>query len=73
MTTLWNSMSPVRPHIAKSYFETYKIYDHMQEIRPKSQKFTEILKGVVSCFGITAVLPDHIRIQLNFLRSWGIL
>ena len=20
----------MRPHIAKSYFETYKIYDHMQ-------------------------------------------
>ena len=34
----------VRPLIAKSYFETYKIYDHMQEIRPISKKFTEILK-----------------------------
>ena len=34
----------MRPHTAKSYFETFKIYDHMQEIRPISQKFTEILK-----------------------------
>ena len=23
-----------RPHVAKSYFETYKSYDHMQNFRP---------------------------------------
>ena len=34
----------VRPHIAKSYFETYKIYDPMQKVRPISQKFAEILR-----------------------------
>ena len=27
----------VRSHIAKSYFETYRIYDHMQKINPKSR------------------------------------
>ena len=31
-----------RPHVAKSYFETYKSYDHMQNFRPLSQKFSEI-------------------------------
>ena len=31
-----------RPHVAKSYFETYKRYDHMQNFRPLSQKFSEI-------------------------------
>ena len=30
------------PHVAKSYFETYKSYDHMQNFRPLSQKFSEI-------------------------------
>ena len=36
--------SAVSPHIAKSYFETYKIYDHLQKIRCLSQKFTDILR-----------------------------
>ena len=36
--------SAVRPHFAKSYFETYKIHDNMQKIRPITQKFTEILR-----------------------------
>ena len=31
-----------RSHVAKSYFETYKSYDHMQNFRPLSQKFSEI-------------------------------
>ena len=31
-----------RQHVAKSYFETYKSYDHMQSFRPLSQKFSEI-------------------------------
>ena len=31
-----------RPHVAKSYFETYKSYDHMQNFRSLSQKFSEI-------------------------------
>ena len=34
----------MRPHFAKSYLETYKIYDHMQTIRSISQKITEILR-----------------------------
>ena len=34
--------SLVRPYVAKSYFETYKSYDHMQNFRPLSQKFSEI-------------------------------
>ena len=34
----------VRPHIAKSYFEICKSYDHMQKNRPLSPKFTEILR-----------------------------
>ena len=33
-----------RPHVAKSYFETYKSYDHMQNFKPLSQKFSEILR-----------------------------
>ena len=32
-----------RPYVAKSYFETYKSYDHMQKIGPISQNFNEIL------------------------------
>ena len=40
---LWNQgRSCFRPHVAKSYFETYKSYDHMQNFRPLSQKFSEI-------------------------------
>ena len=31
-----------RPHVAKSYFETYKSYDHMQKFRPLSQKLSKI-------------------------------
>ena len=31
-----------RPHVAKSYFETYKSCDHMQNFRPLSQKFSKI-------------------------------
>ena len=31
------------PYVAKSYFETYKSYDHMQIICPRSQNFNEIL------------------------------
>ena len=31
-----------RSHVAKSYFETYKSYDHVQNFRPLSQKFSEI-------------------------------
>ena len=34
--------SLVRPYVAKSYFETYKSYHHMQNFRPLSQKFSEI-------------------------------
>ena len=33
----------MRPYVAKSYFETYKSYDHMQKIGPLSQNFNEIL------------------------------
>ena len=33
----------MRPYVAKSYFQTYKSYDHMQKIRPISQNFNEIL------------------------------
>ena len=33
----------MRPYVAKSYFETYKSYDHMQKIITISQKFNEIL------------------------------
>ena len=33
----------VRPYVAKSYFKTYKSYDHMQTIRPISQNFNKIL------------------------------
>ena len=33
----------MRPYVAKSYFETYKSYDHMQKIGPISQNFNEIL------------------------------
>ena len=33
----------MRPYVAKSYFETYKSYDHMQKISPMSQKDIEIL------------------------------
>ena len=36
--------SAVRPYITKSYFETYKLYDHMQKIRPIHQKYNEILR-----------------------------
>ena len=32
------------PYVAKSYFETYKSYDHMKNYRPLSQKFSEISK-----------------------------
>ena len=40
---LWNQgRSCFRPHVAKSYFETYKSCDHMQNFRPLSQKFSEI-------------------------------
>ena len=42
----WHSQgqrSAVRPYVAKSYFETYKSYDHMQKIGPLSQNFNEIL------------------------------
>ena len=33
----------MRPYVAKSYFQTYKSYDHMQKIRPISQNFNKIL------------------------------
>ena len=33
----------MKHHIAKSFFETFKIYDHMQKIRPIFQTFAEIL------------------------------
>ena len=33
----------MRPYVAKSYFEAYKSYDHMQKIRPVSQNFNAIL------------------------------
>ena len=36
--------SAMWPLIVERYFETYKIYNHMQKIRPISQKFTEILR-----------------------------
>ena len=29
-------------------------------------------KGVVSCFDITAVLPDHAKIHIKLLCSWCI-
>ena len=34
--------SAVGPHIAKSYFETYKIYVHMQKIRSTSLKYWDL-------------------------------
>ena len=34
----------MRPHVAKNYFESYEIYDHMQNIRAISQNLTKVLK-----------------------------
>ena len=46
LTALWKSMNErrVRPHNAKNYLETYKIYDHMQKTRPLFKKITDILR-----------------------------
>ena len=37
----YQGRSLFRPHVTKSYFETYKSYDHMQKFRPKSQNLRE--------------------------------
>ena len=34
--------------------------------------FQTFLKGVVSCFDITTVLPDQAKIRINILCSWSI-
>ena len=44
-------------YVAKSYFETYKSYDHMQNFRPLSQKFSEISRF------------EKLRICLNFTHT----
>ena len=38
-----NQGAYVRLHVAKSYFDTYQSYAHMQKIQPISQYVTEIL------------------------------
>ena len=37
----YQGRSLFRPHVTKSYFETYKSYDHMQKFRPKYQNLRE--------------------------------
>ena len=37
----YQGRSLFRPHVTKSYFETYKSYDHMQKFGPKIKKFEQ--------------------------------
>ena len=59
----------MRPYVAKSYFETYKSYDHMQKIGPISQNFDEILtfENMVTMRFCHTLTYENRRNSLNFL------
>ena len=62
--------SAVRPYITKSYFETYKLYDHMQKIRPIYPKIAithSIFKVQGSSFGFS---PLFIGSNNDVLQPW---
>ena len=64
----------VRHHLAKSCFETYKIYDHLQKFRLISQKFAKILRFEhfeITTFCRTLAYENFAPIFLLFLGKVG--
>ena len=59
----------MRPYVAKSYFETYGSYHHMQKIRPISQTLNEILtfENFETLRFCQTLTYEYRRNSLNFL------
>ena len=54
------------PYFAKSYFEPYNSYDHMQKIRPISQNFNEIFENLEKRRFCHSLTYENRRKPLNF-------